>query len=303
MGPSSALATVRKALSMGPDAAVHIHDDALHGSCAPDTAKVSRRPSGRSSRTSSCAARVGTDARPPSSPAPWPVPRLAGADRAGARGGRLHRPRPPWSRERLRRGRGRRPGRGRRVGRRRAPLPGRQGRHGRQVRAGDRLHPWPTWVSTTRARSAPPAPPPRSSTSPPALGEQQVEDPGWGRRFHEAGRVPGRPRVHLSTIGSVTRCTGEFLVLVEHEDGAAKKVTYEMLTKARDLGDPVAVFVSKGLDGAREGLGRYGAARRRGLRRGRRQPAGRAAHRRARGGRRPGRAGRGPGRSPPIAED
>src|SRR5262245_57809586 len=32
MGPSSALPTIRKALSMGPDAAVHVHDDALHGS-------------------------------------------------------------------------------------------------------------------------------------------------------------------------------------------------------------------------------------------------------------------------------
>ena len=30
------------------------------------------------------------------------------------------------------------------------------------------------------------------------------------------------------------------LVLVEHEEGAAKKVTYEMLTKARDLGEPAA---------------------------------------------------------------
>ena len=49
------------------------------------------------------------------------------------------------------------------------------------------------------------------------------------------------------------------LVLVEHEDGVTKKVTYEMLTKARDLGDPVAVFVGQGLDGAREGLGRHGA--------------------------------------------
>jgi electron transfer flavoprotein alpha subunit len=50
------------------------------------------------------------------------------------------------------------------------------------------------------------------------------------------------------------------LVLVEHEEGAAKKVTYEMLTKARDLGEPVAVFVGEGLDGAREGLARHGAA-------------------------------------------
>ena len=49
------------------------------------------------------------------------------------------------------------------------------------------------------------------------------------------------------------------LVLVEHEDGATKKVTYEMLTKARDLGEPVALFVGEGLDTAREGLARHGA--------------------------------------------
>ena len=49
------------------------------------------------------------------------------------------------------------------------------------------------------------------------------------------------------------------LVLVEHEDGATKKVTYEMLTKARDLGEPVALFVGQGLEGAREGLARHGA--------------------------------------------
>jgi len=51
----------------------------------------------------------------------------------------------------------------------------------------------------------------------------------------------------------------QVLVLVEHEDGATKKVTYEMLTKARDLGEPVALFVGDGLDGAREGLARHGA--------------------------------------------
>jgi electron transfer flavoprotein alpha subunit len=49
------------------------------------------------------------------------------------------------------------------------------------------------------------------------------------------------------------------LVLVEHEGGAVKKVTYEMLTKARDLGEPVALFVGQGLDAAREGLARHGA--------------------------------------------
>jgi electron transfer flavoprotein alpha subunit len=49
------------------------------------------------------------------------------------------------------------------------------------------------------------------------------------------------------------------LVLVEHEDGVTRKVTLEMLTKARDLGEPVAVFVGEGLEAAREGLARHGA--------------------------------------------
>jgi electron transfer flavoprotein beta subunit len=37
MGPSRAVETIRKALSMGVDKAVHLTDDALHGSCAPQT--------------------------------------------------------------------------------------------------------------------------------------------------------------------------------------------------------------------------------------------------------------------------
>src|ERR671923_54683 len=49
------------------------------------------------------------------------------------------------------------------------------------------------------------------------------------------------------------------LVLVEHDEGATRKVTYEMLTKARSLGEPVAVFVGEGLDAAAEGLARHGA--------------------------------------------
>jgi electron transfer flavoprotein beta subunit len=40
MGPERAAESIRKALSMGPDAAVHICDDALHGSCALATSKV-----------------------------------------------------------------------------------------------------------------------------------------------------------------------------------------------------------------------------------------------------------------------
>jgi electron transfer flavoprotein beta subunit len=40
MGPGSASDSIRKALSMGPDRAVHVIDDALHGSCALATSKV-----------------------------------------------------------------------------------------------------------------------------------------------------------------------------------------------------------------------------------------------------------------------
>jgi electron transfer flavoprotein beta subunit len=40
MGPARATETIRKALSMGPDKAVHISDEALHGACAPQTSLV-----------------------------------------------------------------------------------------------------------------------------------------------------------------------------------------------------------------------------------------------------------------------
>jgi len=51
------------------------------------------------------------------------------------------------------------------------------------------------------------------------------------------------------------------LVLVEHEDGAPRKVTYQMLGKAAELGEAAAVFVGeRGLDGAAEALGSHGAA-------------------------------------------
>ena len=40
MGPASATEAIRKALSMGPDKAVHVQDDALHGSCTLATSKV-----------------------------------------------------------------------------------------------------------------------------------------------------------------------------------------------------------------------------------------------------------------------
>jgi electron transfer flavoprotein alpha subunit len=53
----------------------------------------------------------------------------------------------------------------------------------------------------------------------------------------------------------------EVLVLVEHIDGAVKKVTLELLTLARSLDEPSAVFVGQGYDSAKEQLAEYGAAK------------------------------------------
>src|SRR5436305_5966048 len=55
----------------------------------------------------------------------------------------------------------------------------------------------------------------------------------------------------------------EVLVLVEHADGTPKRVTYELLSAARRLGEPSAVVL--GAPGAaaamREKLAEYGAAK------------------------------------------
>ncbi len=52
----------------------------------------------------------------------------------------------------------------------------------------------------------------------------------------------------------------EILVLVEHSDGAVKKVTLELLTLARSLGTPAAVWLGKGVSAdALATLGEYGA--------------------------------------------
>jgi electron transfer flavoprotein alpha subunit len=51
----------------------------------------------------------------------------------------------------------------------------------------------------------------------------------------------------------------EVLVLVEHVDGTPKKVTLELLTLARSLGEPSAVFVGAGYDSAKAVLAEYGA--------------------------------------------
>jgi electron transfer flavoprotein alpha subunit len=51
----------------------------------------------------------------------------------------------------------------------------------------------------------------------------------------------------------------EILVLVDHIDGTPKKVTLELLTLARTLGEPSAVFVGQGFDTAKAQLAEYGA--------------------------------------------
>ena len=53
----------------------------------------------------------------------------------------------------------------------------------------------------------------------------------------------------------------EILVLVDHVDGAVRKTTAELLTLARRLGDPAAVFIEPGIDLARETLAANGARR------------------------------------------
>ncbi|WP_026875357.1 electron transfer flavoprotein subunit alpha/FixB family protein [Jiangella gansuensis] len=55
---------------------------------------------------------------------------------------------------------------------------------------------------------------------------------------------------------------GEVLVLVDHVDGAVRKTTTELLTLARRVGEPAAVFLGSGYDdAAREVLASYGAAK------------------------------------------
>jgi electron transfer flavoprotein alpha subunit len=53
----------------------------------------------------------------------------------------------------------------------------------------------------------------------------------------------------------------EVLVLVDHTEGEVKKVTAELLTFARRLGEPAAVFVGSGFDSAKESLAQYGATK------------------------------------------
>ena len=54
---------------------------------------------------------------------------------------------------------------------------------------------------------------------------------------------------------------GEVLVLVDHVDGAVRKTTTELLTIARRLGEPAAVFLGSGVENATETLAKFGATK------------------------------------------
>jgi electron transfer flavoprotein alpha subunit len=53
----------------------------------------------------------------------------------------------------------------------------------------------------------------------------------------------------------------EVLVLAEHDGEAVKKVTGELLTLARQFGEPAAVWIGAGAEGGRERLAEFGAAK------------------------------------------
>jgi electron transfer flavoprotein alpha subunit len=53
----------------------------------------------------------------------------------------------------------------------------------------------------------------------------------------------------------------EILVLAAHDGESVKKVTLELLTLARRLGEPAAVWLGPGADAGRERLAEYGAAK------------------------------------------
>jgi electron transfer flavoprotein alpha subunit len=53
----------------------------------------------------------------------------------------------------------------------------------------------------------------------------------------------------------------EVLVLAEHDGETVKKVTGELLTLARQFGEPAAVWIGSGADGGRERLAEFGAVK------------------------------------------
>ena len=89
---------------------------------------------------------------------------------------------------------------------------------------------------------------------PPAAGRGGGGE-GRGGRRREGGRVPGRAEVHLRGLGSWLR----YWSWRSTPRGEVKKVTLELLTAARRLGTPSVVWTGPGADAASARLGEYGA--------------------------------------------
>ena len=169
MGPERAGEAIRKALSMGADAGVHVVDDSLHGSDALATSEVLAKALGTLTWDLVILGSESTDARMSVVPAMLAerlgAPQLTYAstitvdgrhrDGGAADGDRRRGPHGVDARGRV----------GRREGQR-AALPVVQEHHGREEEAGDHPHPRPTSVSTA----------PRSASRPP--GAASAKRPG-----------------------------------------------------------------------------------------------------------------------------
>ena len=90
------------------------------------------------------------------------------------------------------------------------------------------------------------------ASQPPRQAGTIVKDEGDGGI--KAGRVPRRAQVHLRGASMA-----EVLVLAEHAGGEVKKVTLELLTLARQFGEPVAVWAGAGAEQGQARLAEYGA--------------------------------------------
>ena len=141
MGPERATETIRKALSMGADKAVHVSDPALHGSCAVQTAETLAAALGTIPYDLVVLGSESTDARLSVMAAMLAeklgLPQLSGARKVDVDG--QHGDDRAADRDRLRPGAGLDAGRGQR-GRedQRAAVPVVQGDHGGQEEAGAR---------------------------------------------------------------------------------------------------------------------------------------------------------------------
>ena len=279
MGPERAAETIRKALSMGADTAVHLVDDGLHGSDALATSyalaevlkgrrvrpghlrlgvdgRAHERGPGdgrraargaaadvRAARSTSRAARSRSSARPrrATTPSRRRCPQWsAWWRRSTSRGTR--RSRGSWRRRRSRSRRCRVADAGLDASRS-GPVGGVEpGRRLRRATAEGRR----ARSSPTRGTAAPRSPrscPRRSSSESARSGLKKRKSQLWLRSWSSSST----------------------------SDGSVKKVTIELLTLARRLGEPSAVWVGPGIE--RRGCRGAGRVRRReGLRRRRRGP-------------------------------